>query len=280
MNNIKYHVFPKTIDETITYLKDPNSQLLAGGSDLSLNINPNTETLIDIQNVPLKYINESDKGFAIGSMTTAYEIYKHDKLPQSLKNTAFKVSDTPLLHAVTIGGNLAKLYPWCDLPPILWALDATIKLYEKSGEFKELLADDFFAYAKDHNVANRNSFITEIFVPKNVKNSFSQYQKFTLTEIDKGQVNMASFFRWDTNKKLTNARIVVSAITKSIQRLPGIEKILQGKKISDPIIEECVNAVEKEIEIVPNYKSSIEFRSEIVRTYLRRTLKACMEAQV
>lgn len=280
MNNIKNHFFPTSISETIKYLKDPNSQLLAGGSDLSLNVNVNTISLIDIQNLPLKYINKTDKGFEIGSLTTAYEIYNNKILPLSLREAAFKVSDVPLLHVVTIGGNLSKLYPWCDLPPILWALNASIKLYENDGTLKDFNADEFFEYSRNQNVSNRNSLITEIIIPKQLKNSFSQYQKFGLTEIDKGQVNVASYFNWDDNGIVKEARIIVSAITKNIQRLKGIENIIIGKKINDQTIESCTSAIVKEVEIIPSYKSSVEFRAEILRTYLKRTLRACKEAQL
>lgn len=276
MNNIKYHLYPKSEEEVLRILQNnTNSQILAGGTDLSINTDKKTETLIDIQNLPLKYINESKEGFSIGALTSAYELYTYEKFSQSLRDAAFKVADMPLLHAVTIGGNLAKLYPWCDLPPMLWALNATIKLFEPNGDFKELSADDFFLYSREQNVSKRKSLIKEIFVPKNVKNSFSQYQKFTLTEIEKGQVNFASFFKWDENGNIIDVKLIVSAITKTIERLDKIEKILLGKKITEDLIDECVNAIRNSVEIVKNYKSSIKFREQILRTYLRRTLLIC-----
>lgn len=276
MNNIKYHLYPKSEEEVLRILQNnTNSQILAGGTDLSINTDKKTETLIDIQNLPLKYINESKEGFSIGALTSAYELYTYEKFSQSLRDAAFKVADMPLLHAVTIGGNLAKLYPWCDLPPMLWALNATIKLFEPNGDFKELSADDFFLYSREQNVSKRKSLIKEIFVPKNVKNSFSQYQKFTLTEIEKGQVNFASFFKWDDNGNIIDVKLIVSAITKTIERLDKIEKILLGKKITEDLIDECVNAIRNSVEIVKNYKSSIKFREQILRTYLRRTLLSC-----
>ena len=279
LNAIKNHFFPKSVEDTIKYLKNPNCQILAGGTDLSLNVNQNTVSLIDIQKLPLKFIKETNEGFAIGSLTTAYEIYTNQNLPQSLREAAFKVSDTPLLHAVTIGGNLAKLYPWCDLPPVLWALEAKIKVYENNGELKEFSSDDFFAYSKEQNVSNKNALITEIVVPKPEFNSFSQYQKFGLTEVDKGQVNLASFFQWSEDGTIIKVRLIISAITKTIQRLRGIEKLLQGKKLTEQVIQDCVRELDKEIVVVPHFKSSIEFRSEIAKTYLRRTLKACKEVQ-
>lgn len=279
MNKVKNHFFPSSIDELLNLLNYENSQILAGGTDLSLNINPTTENIIDLQNLELKFINESSEGFSIGALTTAYDLYTYKNLPQSLHDTAFKVSDMPLLHAVTVGGNLAKLYPWCDLPPMLWALNAKVTLYEQDGSLKEMSADEFFTYSKDQNVSNRNSFIKEIFVPKPPENSFSQYQKFGLTEIDKGQVNMGSFLSWDDKKVISEVRLVVSAITKTIQRLNKVEALLVGKKLTNEIIASCEKLAIESIEIVPNYKSSIEFRSQILKTYLRRTLQACMEAQ-
>ena len=279
LNNITSHVFPQSIEEILKYLKDKNSQILAGGTDLSLNVNQNTTTLIDIHQLPLRYIKETPEGYLIGSLTSAYDIYSSNILPQSLRKAAFAVADRPLSHAVTIGGNLAKIYPWCDLPPILWALQAKFTIYDAIGNFREFSADEFFAYAKEQNVANRNTFIKEIFIPKQPKNSFSQYQKFGLTEIDRGQVNIASFLSWDDNHIITDVRLVVSAITKSIQRLEDIEKKIIRKKISNVLIRECKESVIKTIEIIPNYKSSIEFRSQILQTFLERTLQACMEVQ-
>ena len=279
MTNVKNHLFPQTIQDLLKSLQDQNSQILAGGTDLSLNINQNTETLIDLKDLELKYINETSEGIMIGSLTTAYDIYNDNRLPQSLRDCAFKVSDMPLLHAVTIGGNLAKLYPWCDLPPMLWALDANVSVYEQNGSFTRYSADEFFAYSKEQNVSNRNSFIKEILIPKTIKNSFSQYQKFGQTEIDKGQVNLGSYFNWNDEKIIIKARLVVSAITKTIQRLDKVEELLVGKKLTPELIKSCEKTVVQSIEIIPNYKSSIEFRSQILKTYVRRTLRACMEVQ-
>lgn len=260
-------------------LQDNNSQILAGGTDLSLNINQNTQTLLDLQDLSLNYIKESNDEFTIGSLTTAYEIWNAKILPQSLRECAFKVSDMPLLHAVTIGGNLAKLYPWCDLPLMLWALNAAITVYENDGSFMRYSADEFFSYSREQNVSNRNSFIKEIIIRKLPQNTFSQYQKFGQTEIDKGQVNLASFFSWDDERIITEVRLVVSAITKTIQRLTKVEELILGKKLTEELIEECETVAVKSIEIVPNYKSSVDFRSQILRTYIRRTLRACMEVQ-
>ena len=94
MNNIKEHLYPESEEEVIKILSEnPNSQILAGGTDLTLNIDQNIETLVDLHNLPLNYITENEKGFVIGSMTTAYQISIFDKLPGTKDKVIDNVRD-------------------------------------------------------------------------------------------------------------------------------------------------------------------------------------------
>lgn len=278
---ITSHEYPTSIKEVLKLINEnPKAQILAGGSDLSTNLNKSTETLIDLQNVNLNYIKSSSTGddVEIGAMTSAYTIYTSELVPIALRKAAFHVGDMPLLHAVTIGGNCAKLYPWCDLPPMLWALNATIKLYEANGDYKEFAADEFFSYSHEKNVSRRGSFISEICIPTPPENSYSQYQKFTMTEIEKGQVNLATYIAWDDDHKIIDVRFVVGAITKVFTRLPTVESLLLHQKITDELVQQCIDSItETNLKIVPNFKSSVKYRLHILRTYIKRALNQCKE---
>ncbi|MFX0092878.1 MAG: FAD binding domain-containing protein [Candidatus Hodarchaeota archaeon] len=275
LTNLKNHFYPKSIDETLSFLKKPNSRLLAGGTALSLISSPSTENLIDLQNVGLSYIKEDAEYFKIGAMTSVYNIYKNETLTSSLRTAADKIGDVPLSHAVTIGGNLAILYPWVDLPPMLWALDASFILYDP--EKRIMSSDEFVKYSREKDLCSRGALITEIQVKKPPKNSFSEFQSLTLIENEKSQLNLASYFEWEDNGVISNARLVVSATTKFLTRLAA-EKLLIGKKITDELITECIKST-KDVEMVPKYKSSKEYRQHILGVYLKRTLENC-KAQI
>ena len=273
------HLYPNTIEEVFEYLGEPNSKLLAGGTGLSLEKNLKLETLIDLQNVNLSYIKDEGEYFAIGAMTSSYEIYKYKDLPESLKYAAYSVGDTPIMYAVTIGGNLAKFYNWVDIPPMLWALDASIVIYNPNETV--MTSDEFFAYSKQNNISARRELITEIRIPKSNDNSFGEYQTFMTTENEKAQLSLASYFEWDDKGQMNKIRFVLSAAVGFPSRITVIENKLNGSLLSDINIDELVTLVLDEIKLVPNYKSSVEYRKEILGVYIKRTidgLKNKMEA--
>ncbi|MFQ5980554.1 MAG: FAD binding domain-containing protein [Candidatus Heimdallarchaeota archaeon] len=272
LRNLKNHLYPQSIEETISLLQRPNSRILAGGTALTLSRDQTTDTLIDLQGLGLSYIKEKEDCFIIGAMTSAYDIYRHEKLPKSLRTGARRVGDTALLHAVTIGGNLARLYEWVDLPPVLWALDASVSLYE-SGK-RTLSAKEFFEYSRKKNVYRRQALITEVEVKKLPERSYSEYQSLTLTKNEKAQLNLASFFSWDSGGLISEVRLVLGAATSYPVRLP-IEKAIVGRNLTNALIDDCASRAAEGISLSNDYKSSIEYRRQILGIYLKRTLKKC-----
>ena len=234
--NLKNHLYPTTIKEVMEFLGKPNSRLLAGGTGLSLEKNLKLETLIDLQNVKLSYIKDEGEYYAIGAMTSTHDIYKYEDLPESLKYAAYSVGDTPIMHAVTIGGNLAKFYNWVDLPPMLWSLDASIVVYNPNETV--MSSDDFFAYSKQNNISARRELIAEIRVPKSKENSYAEYQSFVTTENEKAQLSLASNFEWNENEQIIKTRFVLSAAVGFPTRITFIENKLNGSLIEDIDIEE------------------------------------------
>jgi CO/xanthine dehydrogenase FAD-binding subunit len=267
---LKNHLYPKTIEEVFEYLGKPNSKLLAGGTGLSLEKNLKLETLIDLNNVNLSYIKDEGEYFTIGAMTSSHEIYKYEDLPGSLKYAAYSVGDTPIMHAVTIGGNLAKFYNWVDLPPMLWALDSSIVIYNPNENV--MSSDEFFAYSKQNNISARRELITEVRVPKPKENSYAEYQSFVTTENEKAQLSLASYFEWNEGK-ISNSRFVLSAAVGFPSRIAVIENKLNGSMLSDIDIDELVTMALDEVKLVSSYKSSVEYREQILGVYIKRTIK-------
>ena len=267
LTNLKNHLYPNTIEEVFEFLEKPSSRLLAGGTSLSLERNDIVETLIDLQNMKLSYIKDEGEYFAIGAMTSAYDIHKYEELPESLKYAAYCVADTPVMHAVTIGGNLAKFYNYVDLPPILWALDASIVVYNPNENV--MTSNDFFEYSKHNNIAARNDLITEIRVPKS--NSFSEYQTLANTEHERSQLALSSCFKW-TDGKIDDARFVLSAATGFPYRIRSIEHTMINLDIDKIDINELIKVALDEITLRPNYKSSVEYRKHILGVYIKRTI--------
>lgn len=276
--SIQNHVYPKTVEEALAYLKQPATKVLAGGTAVSLSRDSSIETLVDLQGLNLSYIRDEGASFKIGAMTSAYDIYIHPDLPQCLRTSARKIGDPALLCAVTIGGNVAELFPWVDLAPMLFSLGASFTLYNpEKGTPETLNADEFFALASERNISVRRYLITEVDVPKPPTNSYGDFRILALTETEKGQLNFASYLEWGEDGVVTKARLVVSSATPHPTRLQEVEQLLVGKKLTSELINEVGKEPAKGLRIIPNYKSSVEYRQEILGVYLKRALHGCLD---
>ncbi|MCY3413690.1 MAG: FAD binding domain-containing protein [Candidatus Heimdallarchaeota archaeon] len=263
LTNLKKHEYPSSIEEVLKLLENPKSKILAGGTSLSLESNDKIETLIDLQQVNLSYIKDKGDYFAIGAMTTAIDIYEHAELPEPLKVAANCVGDTPIMNAVTIGGNLAKFYYWVDLPPMLWALNASFILY--TPEKQVMNADEFFAYAIESNIATRGDLIVEIQIPKIPENAFASYQSFYTTVNEKSQLNLAGYFEW-SDGKVSVARIILGGSSGKFSKLSKTEaKFLEGVSI-----DELMSTARGEVILGKSYKTSVEYRTHILGVYIKR----------
>jgi carbon-monoxide dehydrogenase medium subunit len=274
LENLSNYLYPTSLEEALKDLKEPNSRPIAGGTALTLVKDSSTETLVDLSRLNLSYIKETEKEFLVGSMTSSYNIAFHDTLPQSLKDCARKIGDVPLIHAVTIGGNIVDIYPWSDYPCMLLALGASITVYNiETGKPEDLTADEYFKKFRK----TKPGLVTEIVVPKLSKNSSDHYQKYTYTIIEKSQANLATYFEWNDQKEITFVRIVVSAVTKFPQRVESVEKMIINQKITPELIEKCKTEISSTVVATPNFKTSKEYRKEIIGVYLRRALEKCQQ---
>ncbi|MHA1984912.1 MAG: FAD binding domain-containing protein [Candidatus Hodarchaeales archaeon] len=274
LENLSNYLYPTSLEEALKNLKEPNSRPIAGGTALTLVKDSSTETIVDLSGLNLSYIKESDKEYFLGAMTSSYDIAFHDSLPQSLKDCARKIGDVPLIHAVTIGGNIVDIYPWSDYPCLLLALGVSITVYNtETGKPEDLTADEYFKKFRK----TKPGLVTEIIIPKLPENSSDHYQKYTYTIIEKSQANLATYFEWNNQKEITHARVVVSAVTKFPQRVESVEKMIMNKKITTELIEKCKTEISNSIEATPNFKTSKEYRKEIIGVYLKRALEKCQQ---
>ncbi|OLS20035.1 MAG: Glyceraldehyde dehydrogenase medium chain [Candidatus Heimdallarchaeota archaeon LC_3] len=274
LENLNNYFYPTSLKEALKNLKEPNSRPIAGGTALTLIKDSSTQALVDLSGLNLSYINDTKKEFQIGALTSSYEIAFHALLPQSLKDCARKIGDVPLIHAVTIGGNISDIYPWSDYPCVLLALGASITVYNiETGKPENFTADEYFEKFRK----TKPGLVTEIKIPKSVKNSSDYYQKYTYTIVEKSQANLATYFEWNDQKEITKATVVVSAVTKFPQRVKSVEKMITGQKITPDLVEKYQKEISSSIEAIPNFKTSREYRKEIIGVYLKRALEKCQQ---
>ncbi|MBC8194810.1 MAG: FAD binding domain-containing protein [Acidimicrobiia bacterium] len=153
MLNGRQHVgVPVTIatsleDACAALAADPDSLVLAGGTDLMVEVNRGSRRIgnvVTLNRVPELGAWRRDGGqLRLGAGVTFGEISRPEiaSLLPALAQAARTVGSPQIRNAATLGGNIATASPAADSLPVLVALDAVLELCSSAGRREVAVAD-------------------------------------------------------------------------------------------------------------------------------------------
>jgi CO/xanthine dehydrogenase FAD-binding subunit len=131
------HVATGLDDAMRALAADPRAELIAGGTDLMVEINfgrRRPEELVAIDRVPeLRDITRNGH-VRVGGGVTYTQLLADDAGSPALREASRSVGSPQIRNAGTIGGNIATSSPAGDALPVLAALEATIVVRSVRGE--------------------------------------------------------------------------------------------------------------------------------------------------
>ena len=136
MLNIKNYSRPSSLEEAWDLMQRPGSKLASGMMWTRLT-GGNIENLIDLQDLKLRYIEENEDRFIIGSMTTLRDLETNE----GFYNYTCGASEEALKHIVgvqfrnlaTVGGSICGKFGFSDVISLLLPLNTTLTFY-KAGD--------------------------------------------------------------------------------------------------------------------------------------------------
>lgn len=276
LKKLTHFHYPKTIEEACKLLgnKKEKVAIVAGSTSENLKRNNTVEALVDLSKVKeLNYIKKDASGFKIGATTPIQDIYKSKELNgpvgNFIKTAAGKIGSTLLRNLITIGGNIAEIFPWSDLPPVMLALDAEVVC--KSGKPKRTLPVSTIISERATKVLKNNEIIAEIQIPKFGKSTGFHYTKFAKTKNDYSMITVAIRITKAAGI-IKEARIALNAVTATPVRCLKAEKLLEGKKSSEALLEKVISKAISEITISKDFRASKEYKKEVFGVLLKRGL--------
>lgn len=275
MKNVTEYMYPSDIAQALSlYAEQKNSAYIAGGTHLASGNRNNSIRLIDITRLGLNEISEGDGYIEVGATTTVTDMHNSpivNKVGKGvLKKACQLIGDTLLRNAITLGGNIARLYAWAGLPVVLLTLDAEVEIINSKGETYSLSAVDHFA----NGGVKDGDLILKVHFPQ--KTSWMHaYEKFCLTKADYTWLTIA-FAAEVKDGKITDARLAVSRITK-VTRLTAVEKALVGQKVSELDVKKLLSILETSVDIVNDYRVSKEYRKQLLGVLFKRMLQKLQE---
>ncbi len=262
------------------------AKILSGGTDVLSKVKNGLlvpEVLISLKKLEelkkIEYV--AGKGVVIGARATHNDIVNSTILNDkylSVSEAAHHMASNQIRNIGTVGGNLCNAVPSADLPPILIALGATIKLVGSNGE-RMMLLEDFFTGPMKTVIAH-NEILAEIVIPDQPSTG-SNYIKFGLRRSGALAVVGIAVAVTVNGEIITESRIAIGAAAPTPMRARAAEDFLRGKTISDELLADAGVIASNESKPISDIRGSAEYRRDLVRVFTKRALhKAINEGHV
>ncbi|MBC8336299.1 MAG: xanthine dehydrogenase family protein subunit M [Anaerolineales bacterium] len=274
-----YHI-PDSIEETLGLLNESGDEakILAGGQSLVPAMNfriVQPSVLIDLNRVGhLSYINKDEEVIRIGAMTRdrklEFDPVIADWVPLLAEAVPY-IAHPQIRNRGTIGGSIVHSDPAAEMPVLMLALDARLKVRNSSGE-RWVDASDFFT-GMFTTVVAPDEILVEIELPGNTPNTGWSFMEVAPRKGDYALMGVAAQVKLDKQNKCEKAKLVYLNAGDGPVNAKEAAQSLEGEILNEKIIgEAALHASEKEITPFGNIHTSPEFQRHLANVLTRRAL--------
>jgi carbon-monoxide dehydrogenase medium subunit len=280
----EYYV-PDSIEQALNLLRQHGdaARLLAGGQSLVPTMNfrvVQPKVLIDLNRVgELKYIRDEHTTLQIGAMTRERELEFDPIISRRaplLTEVMPHVAHPQIRNRGTLGGSLANADPAAELPVIMLALGARLKVRNADSE-RWVEARDFFVGMFTTDLA-ADEMLVEIELPSTPPRTGWSFMEVAPRAGDYALMGVAALVTLDEDGRCKQARLVYLNAGDGPVDAREAGSALEGKMPDSESIDEAADlASQKEINPFGNIHASPEFQRHLARVLTRKTLKQAIE---
>jgi len=277
MTNLEQFAHPRSVEEALALLAGGRDDVrpLAGGTSLVLAGDLRARVLVDLSRAGLDAITLSGDELHLGATATFRSVARSravlDAGLDGLAEAAAACGSSLLRNQITVGGNLVGLYPWSDLPPMLLALGARVRVRSAAGS-REVAVEELVARHPTKQLQS-GELVVEVVVPRAGAQTGCAFLKFARTAFDYSLCDAAAWVRLDGGV-IRDARVAVGALRPLPVRLRSAEAALAGQPPGEAVFAAAAAAGAAEAEVLADFRASPEYRRELCGVLVRRALEA------
>lgn len=274
------YIEPSSVRDASQFMAEhpEDARIYAGGTSLLLLMKQGIVRpayLVNIKKIPgLKYIENGNATIRIGSLTTHHDLEVSPIIRQFLPPIAEvepQVANIRVRSTGTVGGNLGFAEPLTDLPPILIALDARVKVADRDKERIFPLEQLFAGYYE--TTLQPHELITEVQVDRMEPDFGLKYMRFSVGS-DKPAVGCAVGVRLDPGtRKCVKARVVLGCVAPTPLRVREAEDVLRGNTFRAELAAEAGRLASQACSPLSDLRGSAEYKRAIVGVMMRRAVE-------
>lgn len=214
----------------------PSGFPVAGGTSFQYLSNRPGSVAVDISRIGLTGITDHDGEFCIGANTTLTDLVRYEADGWILDEIATRIPTHQIRNISTIAGNIARLFPWSEIPLGLLVLEATIVV--KDDESRDMPASQFFA-KRPSKTLRPGELVTEIRIPKVTRPTGFGYRKENVTNAAFGLMSAAAAVTLDGDT-IQQARVAVGSAVPAPMLLPIAQQELEGQPANESSISDAI----------------------------------------
>ncbi|MFN3767810.1 MAG: xanthine dehydrogenase small subunit [Ectopseudomonas guguanensis] len=255
------------------YTANPEARLLAGGTDLALEVTQfhrELPVMIYVGHIEdMKRIEVTDSAIEIGAAAALSDCYEAlSREYPDFGELLHRFASLQIRNQGTLGGNIGNASPIGDAPPLLIALGAQIAL--RQGNTRRILPlQDYFL---DYKVTARQEaeFIEKIIVPRKQANQAFRAYKVSKRLDDDISAVCAAFNLTIVDGVVTDARIAFGGMAAIPKRASACEAALIGSAWYPGVIERACDALSEDFTPLSDFRASKEYRLLTAQNLLRK----------
>ncbi len=270
---------PGSVEEVVKLLSDygNDAAILAGGTDFVVRVKDGFETpkaVVDIKGVEELKRFEFDNGHLfVGALVTFNELIDSDIVKENfpvLWEASKSVASMGIRNRATLIGNICSAVPSLDSGPSLLIYEADVVVRGPSGERKISVLDWFLGPRK--TALEKGEMVVGVSLMSLQRKHGGAYVKLGRYDgEDLAQVGVG-VLAIEGNEY----RVAFCAVGPKPSRAKKIEKLLNGKELSDSLLEEAASIVPDEISPITDIRATREYRIHMSKVMLKRALKAAV----
>ncbi len=270
---------PGTLEEALHILEEQgdHSKVMAGGTALVLLLQERLiapEAIVSLERIPeLSGIRLVGDSLHIGAMTLLRDIERSPMVVEHaplLARACCEVGNVRVRNQATLGGNLAEADYASDPPAALLALDALVQVASARGS-RQIPVEAFWVGFYT-TVLEPQELITEIVLPRPTAGTRMTYLKYkSRSSEDRPCTGVAAAASYEADRCL-ELRVAVGAACETPQRLAAYEQMARGAVLTDSLIDAIAEGYAADIETLDDMRGSSWYRSQMIRTHVRRAL--------
>ena len=265
------------------YAANPDARLLAGGTDLALEVTQfhrELPVMIHVgQITEMKQVQIADRHIEIGAAAPLTDCYaalaaEYPDFGELLQRFA----SLQIRNQATLGGNIGNASPIGDTLPLLIALDAQLVL-RRGTERRQLPLQDYFL---DYKVTACQSgeFIEKVIVPRAGPNRTLRAYKVSKRLDDDISAVCAAFVLQIEDGHIRDARIAYGGMAAIPKRATGCEQTLIGAPFADATLERGCAALASDFAPLSDFRASREYRLLVAQNLLRKCFIELQQPQL